>query len=205
MPSRERTTGAPEGWSGTFAGLAAAIEWAPRLVAGIPTSIHAKMLAGFLVIVLLLVALGAVGLRVLSQVNQNSADLVRQQQRIAAFRQFQRDTNLPPSWAWNEVTYARTLRQLGEFRYDLDQLQFVAMNDAEPLHRLHEDYERLIGLVDEMLTHIRAGDIDAANGLQLAQAGPLAARIERLTNDLVNKAEADMAASLDSSRRTYAR
>jgi signal transduction histidine kinase/HAMP domain-containing protein len=187
-----------------FARLAAAIEWAPRLVAGIPTTIHAKLLAGFLVIVLLLVTLGAVGLQVLSQVNRNAEDLVRQQQRVAAFRQFQRDTTLPPSWAWNEGTYARTLRQLGEFRYDLDQLQFVAMDDAEPLDRLHKDYERFIGLVGEILTLTRAGNVDAAKDLQLAQAGPLAARIERLTNDLVNKAEADMAASLDSRSRHYA-
>jgi signal transduction histidine kinase/HAMP domain-containing protein len=195
---------APEKWFSRFGRLAAATEWAPRLVAEFPSTIHAKLLAGFLVIVLLLVTLGAVGLEVLGQANRNAEDLVRQQQRIAAFRQFQRDTTLPPSWAWNEATYAKTLRQLGEFRYELDQLQFVAINDAEPLNRLGEDYDRFINVVGKIVALIRAGNVDGAKDLQLAQAGPLAARIERLTNDLVNKAEADMAASLDSSRSTYA-
>jgi signal transduction histidine kinase/HAMP domain-containing protein len=195
---------APEKWFSRFGRLAAATEWAPRLVAEFPSTIHAKLLAGFLVIVLLLVTLGAVGLEVLGQANRNAEDLVRQQQRIAAFRQFQRDTTLPPSWAWNEATYAKTLRQLGEFRYELDQLQFVAINDAEPLNRLGEDYDRFIDVVGKIVALIRAGNVDGAKDLQLAQAGPLAARIERLTNDLVNKAEADMAASLDSSRSTYA-
>jgi signal transduction histidine kinase len=203
-PSTERMMVAPKGWSSTFARLAAAIQWAPRLVAGIPTTIHAKLLAGFLVIVLLLVTLGAVGLQVLGHVNRNAEDLVRQQQRLAAFRQFQRDTTLPPSWAWNEGTYATTLRQLGEFRYDLDQLRFVAMDDEEPFNRLREDYDRFIGVVGEIVALIRAGNVDGAKDLQLALAGPLAARIERLTNDLVNKGEADMSASLDSSRGTYA-
>ena len=79
---------------------------------------------------ILLITLGAVGLQVLVRLNRRAEDLVKHQQRIAASRQFQRDTVLPPSWSWNETTLETTLRRLNEFRYDLDQLQFVAMDDA---------------------------------------------------------------------------
>jgi len=39
--------------------------------------------------------------------------------------------------------------------------------------------------------------------VQLAQAGPLADRLERLTNELVNKAEAEMVASIDAAHEAY--
>jgi methyl-accepting chemotaxis protein len=40
--------------------------------------------------------------------------------------------------------------------------------------------------------------------MQLAQATPLADRLERLTNQLVNRAEADMVAGIEKSERAYA-
>ena len=39
--------------------------------------------------------------------------------------------------------------------------------------------------------------------MQIGQAGPLADRLERLTNELVNKAEADMVARIDESQQGY--
>jgi methyl-accepting chemotaxis protein len=51
---------------------------------------------------------------------------------------------------------------------------------------------------------IRAGSAAEARDLQAAQAAPLADRLERLTNQLVNKAEADMVAGIEASTRAYA-
>ncbi len=42
----------------------------PRLVARIPAAVHTKLLVAFLTIVGLLIALGAVGLEVLGEVNR---------------------------------------------------------------------------------------------------------------------------------------
>src|SRR5262245_23644210 len=183
----------------------AATAWLPRLVARVPATVHAKLLAGFLIIVLLLITLGAVGLQVLVRLNRRADELVKHQQRIASFRQFQRDTLLPPSWSWNETTLETTLRRLNEFRYNLDQLQFVAMGDTEQLAKLREDYAEFIDVVSMLIGLVRAGNAAEARSLHLTKAGPLAARVERLTNDLVNKAEADMAASLESSEEAYGR
>ena len=68
----------------------------------------------------------------------------------------------------------------------------------------------LLGCVDgfiEIVTRVvelaRGGHVAEARELQLSQAGPLADRLERLTNQLVNLAEADMVAGIEASQRVY--
>ena len=48
-----------------------------------------------------------------------------------------------------------------------------------------------------------AGRVAEAQEVQLHQAGPLADRLERLTNQLVNLAEADMVAGIEASQQAY--
>src|SRR5713226_5408650 len=114
-------------------------DWLPRLVARVPTSVHVKLLVAFLAIVVLLIIVGAVGLRALTDVNRRAEDLVKLQRKIAAYRQLQHDTTaqlysvssalLVP----NEATLEATLRQLNQFGYDLDRLHFVAKDEVELL------------------------------------------------------------------------
>jgi signal transduction histidine kinase/HAMP domain-containing protein len=183
--------------------LTVAIEWLPRLVARVPATVHTKLLVGFLVIAVLLIALGAVGLQVLSRVNRQAEDLVRRHERIAAYRQFQHDTSLPPSWSWNERTLDATVRHLNQFGYQLDQLQFAATDDAELLARVRETYDQFITVVGQVIELIHAGNVAEGRKLQVTRASPLADDLERLTNDLVNKAEVDLVASIDASGVAY--
>jgi signal transduction histidine kinase len=185
------------------------IDWLPRLVARVPATVHTKLLAAFLAIVVLLIIVGAAGLQVLSDVNRRAEDLVKLQRKIAAYRQLQHDTTgqlysvasalLVPE----ERTLEATLRQLNQFGYDLDRLQFVARDEVELLGRVREDYEQFITVVTRVVELIQSGKVGEGRELQLAQAGPLADRLERLTNELVNKAEADMVASIDTSHEAY--
>src|SRR5437773_12156895 len=62
------------------------------LVSRVPVRIRTKLLTAFLTMVFLLVVLGAVGLRVLSGVNQQTEELLKPQRKIAAYRQVQHDT-----------------------------------------------------------------------------------------------------------------
>ncbi|TMK75929.1 MAG: hypothetical protein E6G48_00320, partial [Actinobacteria bacterium] len=57
-----------------------------------PITVHAKLLAAFLAIVVLLITVGAVGLQTLSAVNRRAENLVQLQRKIAAYRQLQHDT-----------------------------------------------------------------------------------------------------------------
>ena len=181
----------------------------PRLVARLPLSVHGKLLFAFLAIVGLLIAVGAVGLQVLSGVNRRAEDMVKFQRKIAAYRQLQHDTTsqlygvssalLVP----DDRTLEATLRQLNQFGYGLDRLAFVAQDEVELFGRVREDYEEFIKVVTQVIELIRAGKGPAGRELQLSRAGPLADRLERLTNELVNKAEADMVASIEASQDAY--
>ena len=185
------------------------LSWPPEAVARAPFSIHAKLLTAFLVVAGLLVVIGAVGLAELEAVNRRAEDLVKIQRKIAAYRQLQHGTTaqlysvasalLVPA----ERTLEATLRQLNQFGYDLDRLQFVVQDEVEIMKRVRKDYEAFIAVVTEVVEMIRAGRVSEGREIQIERAGPLADRLERLTNELVNKAEADMLARIDESQDDY--
>jgi signal transduction histidine kinase len=186
------------------------LRWLPEAVARTPATIYAKLLVAFLAIAGLLVLVAVAGLAELGRVNQRAEDFVKLQRKIAAYRQIQHDTTaqlysvasalLVP----DERTLDATLRHLNQFGYDLDRLQFVAPDEAELLGRVWLDYDAFIGVVTEVVRLIRAGKVAEGREVQIGRAGPLAERLERLTNELINKAEADMVARIDESQQGYA-
>ena len=101
------------------------------------------------------------------------------------------------------MTLSSTLRQLNQFGYNVERLQFVAKDEVELLGRFQQDYNRFTNVVTNVLELIRAGRAAEARELQVAQASPLTDRLEILTNQLVNKAEADMVAGIEASNEAY--
>jgi signal transduction histidine kinase len=180
------------------------------LVSWVPTRVQFKLLAAFLAIAMLLIMVGAVGLQVLSGVYQRAEELVKLQRKIEAYRQVQHDTTTQlysvasALLSADDRTLSSTLRQLNQFGYDVDRLQFVAKDEVELLARFRQDYDRFIEIVTRVVDLIRAGSAAEARDLQASQAAPLADRLERLTNQLVNKAEADMVAGIEASTQAYA-
>src|SRR5215471_2171782 len=180
-----------------------------HLVARIPARVQSKLLAAFLAIAMLLIIVGAVGLQVLSGVNERTEELIKLQRKIEAYRQVQHDTTsqlysvssaLLPS---DDPTLSSTLRQLNQFGYDVDRLQFVAKDEVELLARFRQDYDQFVEIVTHVVELIRAGRASEAREIQARQAAPLADRLERLTNQLVNKAEADIVAGIETSKQAY--
>jgi hypothetical protein len=55
--------------------------WLIRLIARVPASVHTKLLAAFLTMVVLLMAVGATGLTVLSSAHDRAEELVKLQMR----------------------------------------------------------------------------------------------------------------------------
>ena len=173
-------------------------------------SLRTKLLAAFLVIEVLLVSVGVIGLLSLREADQHANQIVALKHKIEAYRQVQHDTLrqlygvsaalvLP-----NETTLAGALRQINQFGYDLDRVSFVAKDEVGLLNQVREEYARFIAVVSHVIDLIRNGRAAEAKQSELA-LGPLADKLERLTNQLVNRAEADMIAGLDASRQTYAR
>jgi signal transduction histidine kinase/CheY-like chemotaxis protein len=188
-------------------------DWLIHLVAQVPARVHVKLLVAFLAIVVLLISVGAVGLRVLSEVNRRGEELVTLHRKIAAYRQLQHDTTaqlysvasalaVPPEELDQRILEA-ALRQLNQFGYDLDRLQFVAKDEVELLSRIQDDYRRFIQVMQEVVSMIAGGRIALGRELQRTQANPLADRLERLTNELVNRAEAEMVARVEVSHAAY--
>src|SRR5947209_5141147 len=154
--------------------------------------------------------MGGVGLHVLSGVNQRTDELIRLQRKIEAYRQVQHDTTsqlysvASVLGSSDDMTLSSTLRQLSQFGYNVDRLQFVAKDEVELLGRFRQDYGQFTSIVRQVVELIRAGHAPEAREMQLTQAAPLADRLERLTNQLVNKAEADMVAGIEASSEAYA-
>jgi signal transduction histidine kinase len=152
---------------------------------------------------------GAVGLYVLSGVNARTEELIKLQRKIEAYRQVQHDTTnqlysvSSALLASDDTTLSSTLRQLNQFGYDVDRLQFVAKDEVELLGRFRQDYDQFVAIVTQVVEMLRANRAAEAREMQAAQAAPLADRLERLTNQLVNKAEADMVAGIEASKQAY--
>ena len=179
------------------------------LVSRTPARVQTKLLAAFLAIAALLVLLGAVGLQVLSGINRRTETLIQSQRKIAAYRQIQHDTVSQLYGVSSALLESddrainSALRQLNQFGYDLERLEFVAKGEIKLLAKVRRDYDRFIGVATREVGLIRDGKLDEARAMQLKEARPLADRLERLTNELVNKAEADVVAGIDATGDAY--
>jgi CHASE3 domain sensor protein len=155
------------------------------LVSRIPAPVQFKLLVAFLAIAMLLVVVGTVGLNALSDVHQRAEELIKLQRKIEAYRQVHDTTTQLYSVASalisaDERPLSSTLRQLNQFGYDVDRLQFVAKDEVELLGRFRQDYDRFIEIATRVVDMIRSGRAAEARDLQAAQAAPLADRLERL-------------------------
>jgi signal transduction histidine kinase len=178
-------------------------------VSRIPARVQIKLLTAFLAIEVLLIVMGAVSLHVLSGVNERTDELITLQRKIEAYRQVQHDTTnqlygvASVLLSSDDATLASTLRQLNQFGYNVDRLQFVAKDEIDLLDQFRVNYEQFTNVVRQVVELIRAGRGSEARELQMAKAAPLADHLERLTNQLVNKAEADMIAGIEASNEAY--
>ena len=187
------------------------MQWLPRWVARLKATIHTKLLAAFLLIALLLLSAAAVGLNALMEMNRRAQETAQLQRKIAAYRQLSHDsiTQLYGVATALLRPEARrldaTLRQLKQFGYDLDRLQFLAKDEIEVMERVRVDFEEFIKVVTGAVELIRAGKTSEGQHMQLSIASPLADRLERLTNELVNKAEADLVGGIEIANNAYLR
>jgi signal transduction histidine kinase len=189
-------------------GALAMKDWLPRLVSKAPFTVHTKLIGAFFAIAALLIVFGVVVIQVLNGMNSRSEDLTQLRRKVAAFRQLQNDTLaqlysvtsalLSPE----ERMLESALRQLNEYRYDLERLQFVTKDEAELFKKINAEHERLNQLVLQVLELTRQRDFAKAKELRIRTA-PIADSLERLTNEMVNRAEADMESRVDESRRAY--
>ena len=184
-------------------------DWLPRIVARAPFPVHTKLLGAFFAIALLLIIFGGVVIQVLSGINRRSEDVGKLRRKVAAFRQLQHDTTtqlysitsalLSPE----ERMLESALRQLHEFRYDLERLQFVTRDEVELYNKIGKEHALLVDVITRIVELTRNNEFGRARELRITKATPLADSLERLTNEMVNRAEADMETKIDESNQAY--
>jgi signal transduction histidine kinase len=183
--------------------------WLPERVARIPASIHTKLLAAFLGMMVLLVTLGAVGLGALQNADKRATELVQLERRIAAYRQLQHNTReqlhavASAFLAADERELDATLRWLQRLTYDFDRAEYVARDDNKVLRGIEADYGTLIERGTRIIELVRAGRTEEARVLHRERCVPLANKLERRTFALVNKAEANMVETAELGSEAY--
>jgi signal transduction histidine kinase len=179
-----------------------------RLVARAPVPIHRKLVVAFGAVVTLLVTIGVIGVQVLGQSNDRTERLGVLQRKVSIYRQLQSDTALKlyaGASALSDPDPAAldaTLRQLHQ-SYDFGRLQFVARDEGELLARIETTYDGFVKVMGEGIELVRQGRLVEGQELQRTRAKPVADQLERLTNQLVNKAEADISTLIDETKRAY--
>jgi signal transduction histidine kinase len=213
----------------------AVAEWCVGRVARVPASVHTKLLAAFLAIVALLLALGAVGLHALRAANLRAEQLALLRQKHAAYRELQHDAlvqNDSVSTALMagdragpaaggralgpraRVEFEVLLRQATQFRQDYDRLQSLAGDVTRFLGPIPEEASFLaqIRTRDDQFTAAVARVVQLVRAgrvdegrRELLQAAGLADELETATGRLVVLTDAHVTTGVQQTRAAYVR
>jgi len=191
-----------------------------RAVGRLPARVHTKLLIAFVGTAVLLVAVGALGLRVLAQSDDRVSELGPLQERAAAYGKLQSDTsNVRNLLAENlgrksdyfvvwpddsalgvrvavDQAIANQVRRIPATTFP-DRLGFVPpAEDENVLREIREESDRLSVLMDEV--------IQDPNETVRAEAERLAAELNQLASELANATTAKASALIADNARAYA-
>jgi signal transduction histidine kinase len=191
-----------------------------RIVARVPVRIRTKLLAAFAAMVLLLLGVGVLGQRVLSQSNDRLEALARLQKNLTVYRLLQND-NIAlqqvvgsrvggdvEAFAGQLATPMREnvepiLRRLRDY-YDFSRLDFdPSAEERRVLRRIEADYERFVSAMTRSVDLDERARVAAAEELVITEAKPLLTRLGRATDQLANEAEARIAAMTGENRAAF--
>ena len=184
-----------------------------RALARFHAPIRTKLLTALGVLAALLIALGIIGLVVLAQANARAERLVELQRRTAAYSELRLETTTQLYALAKALTAPEprviddAVRQLALTGYAIDRLQFVSTEetDLDLVGRVATAHADFAAATTRMLDLLSTGRIAQAQRAQLTDVTPLADRLQRLTGELVDRAEAEVAQSVSDTRDAYER
>jgi class 3 adenylate cyclase/CHASE3 domain sensor protein len=179
-----------------------------NFVARLPFRLEGKLLVAFLGAVALLVLLGGAGLAVLAENGRRTEALIVTQQRAAAYRDLEHDAHslliTVSSALWLPGTMVAPMKtQIGHLQAGLVRLRPVSDDEAAQVEEIRQEYASFVDLAKRQLDLLSKGDVDHAGELLTGQVLPQAAKIEALTERLVEAADARMAAAIDATHAAY--
>jgi signal transduction histidine kinase len=200
-----------------------------RAVGRVPATVHRKLLVAFVGSVVLLVILGVLGLRVLSESNDRVDTLGSLQQRQAAYASLQADTGLvrtllalrptgeinaylggnpapPPSTgslSLSDQAIVSTLNDLGPLT-DVTKLGFTpTAEEMGILAQMPPEYRQLSGVMPQILAADQAGNAIESQKLQAENAEPAARNLVALAQQLVGTTRTETTSLIDQNRTAY--
>ncbi len=167
-----------------------------RWVAEIQASVHAKLLCAFLLVVLLVTAMGALSLQTIARMSGQSQLLHQAHERIDWSRQIEHALAMQMNFIAmalllkDEDTIGNFLRENNRFNNMLARLQEAASPEEEQMiQRIRTAQDEVLTTVADIANLIRDGKVDEAMTLQLKNGFPQYQRIERIVNQVVKTEE----------------
>ncbi len=171
-----------------------------RRVARIRASVHAKLLVAFLIVAVVLIAMGATSLRAVWSVVRHSRALEQARERVEAARQIEYSLGLQMNYTRNalllrdDATIESMFRENNRFRATFDRLEAGAQGDQlETIRRIRSTQDQVMATVARIAGLIRENKADEAMSLHLNEGYPHYRQIATLVTRAVRNEEAEMA------------
>jgi signal transduction histidine kinase len=168
-------------------------------VARLQASVHAKLLAAFLLITLLLIAMTVVSLETITRVSRQSRRIDQARERVDASRQIEQAVGVQLNVIRNalvlrdEATLVGILNDEKRLAETLARLEEAAPPaERETIGRIRAVERQLLTTVEEMRSLLRAGKADDAMALHLNESEPRYREIATHVTRVVRSEEAGM-------------
>ena len=185
-----------------------------RAVARLRVSVHYKLLAAFLLVALLVTAMGLLGLETISTMSRQSEAMHHAHYRVTSARQAQHALALQMNYTAmalilrDEATIGSILRENNRLNSALAQVDDSAPpEERDVIQRIRAAQGEVMATVADVANLVRDGKIEEAMQLQLRTGYPLFQQVEGLVEQVVGIEEEGMArqreATIRANRRAF--
>jgi signal transduction histidine kinase len=165
-----------------------------RWVAGIKASVHAKLLASFLLVTALFIGMGVMSLQTIAKMSSQGQLLDEVHERVHWSQEIQHALALQMNFTAmalllkNDSTVEHILRENNRFNNTLARLEKAAQpEEVQLIQRIRAAQQEALTTVADIANLVRDGKVDDAMRLQLRKEYPLSLQIESLVNQLVQR------------------
>jgi signal transduction histidine kinase len=170
-----------------------------RWVAGIKSSVHAKLVTGFMLVTLLFIVMGWFSLQAITKMSEQATLLDQAHKRVEWSRQIQHALALQMNFTAmallvrNEETVEKILRENNRFNNTLALIAEAAMPDEQDvIQRIRVAQGEALTAVADIANLLRDGKVNEAMSLQTAKGYPLYEKIAGLVDQIVTAEQSKM-------------
>jgi signal transduction histidine kinase len=170
-----------------------------RWVASLKVSVHAKLLAGFLIVTLFFIGMGVMSLQTIAKMSSQGQLLDEAHERVHWSQDIQHALALQMNFTAmalllkDEATVENILRENNRFNNTLARLEKAAQpEEVQLIQRIRTAQGEALTTVADIANLVRDGKVEDAMQLQLSKEYPLYVQIEGLVNQLVQREREQM-------------